>query len=50
MFVTNGKTEMVLENCQKVNFHHNWTIVLNYFGLWGIHATLPQRHSVWDKL
>jgi hypothetical protein len=43
MFVINGKTETMLENHQKVDFHHNWSIVLNYFGLWGNHATLPQH-------
>jgi hypothetical protein len=40
MFVINRKTEMMLENRQKVDFHHNWSIVLNCFGLWGNHATL----------
>jgi hypothetical protein len=33
----------MLENRQKVDFHHNWSILLNYFGLWGNHATFPQR-------
>jgi hypothetical protein len=40
------KTEPMLENCPKVGFYMEApyrSVLLNYFGLWGNIATLPQR-------